>query len=105
MNSTLTGEGPVMGVKKGMSHENKSSGRTDSEPPCLHMLSSNISSFIHLYDNTRRNLKQRWGILATENLLTVRGKLGSVKSPVTLGVTGAAQLSSLEKDLALTGLP
>ena len=22
-----------------------------------------------LYDNTQRNLKQRWGILATENLL------------------------------------
>ena len=29
-----------------------------------------ISADTTVYDNTRRNLKQRWGILATENLLT-----------------------------------
>ena len=28
-----------------------------------------ILVYDNLYDNTRRNLKQRWGILATENLL------------------------------------
>ena len=29
-----------------------------------------VRSITTLYDNTRRNLKQRWGILTTENLLT-----------------------------------
>ena len=44
--------------------------RTDCSRDTSTALSSLGMNYLSLYDNTRRNLKQRWVILATENLLT-----------------------------------